>query len=469
MIVRVVALLLTTWVAIVCAVAGNTPGILGQTLSSPPGWVLPGATFDLDYARQRYWYQGRVASINQITATTRSTVATCISLGGTVQTVAGGVPCINDRGLSLWPASTNLLLQSAINTTNANWAGTRATLTGAAVTSPDDTTSAATLIEDATATSTHFAAQTVVKAASALPYNFTVWAKSSTRTRIALQLDDAAGNGAVMVCDLAGQQVGVNTAGVGVAFTALGQGVEAFANGWTRCRMTATSNTAVALVASVMLDSGSGTGALSNSYSGNGTSGGIIWGAQLEQRASYPSGYIPTTTASVTRNLEFDAVATTPALTTMFGTNGVSMFAQFTPMSAATPIANQYIIAASDSSLNNAYAIYRSLSGASLLGVLNTAATVTTSADTAAVLTNNVLHKVGYTSSVGTNTLVTATDGVIGTAASPAAIPSGALINRISIGSSGTSGSTFEGYIERVAVWPNTIMTSGQLKNLTSN
>jgi hypothetical protein len=60
-----------------------------------------------------------------------------------------------------------------------------------------------------------------------------------------------------------------------------------------------------------------------NSYLGDGTSGLYIWGAQLEV-GSYPTSYIPTTSASVTRNA--DVISKTGISSLIGQTEGVVFF-----------------------------------------------------------------------------------------------------------------------------------------------
>ncbi len=290
--------------------------------NSTPGWVQPGAIIDLNFANGTYWVNGRNAAPSAFLTLTRATAETCQTRGGVLFYAASGFPCITDLGLGSWKTATNLLLQSQFA---ATWTATRSTLTANAVASPDLTTDAATLIEDATATSTHVTLQSKVKAASALAYTYTVYAKASTRTRIMLEMDDGAGNGATAGFDLSGGQIAYAAAGLGVAFTAISGSISPMANGWYRCELQATSNTAVAVVSNVFLDNGAGTAAQSTSYSGDGVSGVAIFGAQLEQ-SNYSTPYIPTTTAAVTRNTDALSVSLTGITTTLISVGGAWMF-----------------------------------------------------------------------------------------------------------------------------------------------
>jgi hypothetical protein len=73
-------------------------------------------------------------------------------------------------------------------------------------------------------------------------------------------------------------------------------------NGWYRCSVTATplSTTTIRIQWNIVT---SATSPRVESYAGDGTSGLFIWGAQLEV-GSFPTTYITTTSASVTRNAD---------------------------------------------------------------------------------------------------------------------------------------------------------------------
>jgi hypothetical protein len=68
-------------------------------------------------------------------------------------------------------------------------------------------------------------------------------------------------------------------------------------NGWYRCSATGVSaGTFTSWILRIIKDA-------TSTYTGDGTSGIYIWGAQLEQ-GSYPTSYIPTTASTVTRTVD---------------------------------------------------------------------------------------------------------------------------------------------------------------------
>ena len=178
---------------------------------------------------------------------------------------------------------TNAMLQS--QTFATTWVTTRATVTGAAAVAPDGTSTATKLTEDSTVTSSHFTSQLVTVASSA--YTLSVYAKFANRQYIWMSMD---GSTTGCVFDL------VNGTMTFTNGTNLGS-ITALPNGWYRCSVTNVLS-AGSVGFYVGLSSASNWSYL---YSGDGTSGAYIWGAQLEAVA-LPTSYITTTTtaASVT-------------------------------------------------------------------------------------------------------------------------------------------------------------------------
>jgi hypothetical protein len=196
----------------------------------------------------------------------------------TYQNGGGGCP-----SLLLEKQSTNLALYSE-QFDNAYWAKTNATISANNTTSPDGTQNADLIIADTTNGVHQF--RTTVSSVTAQNYTMSIFAKKSGINFIRFWEDGQTGKQCYF---------NLNT-GVATNVDMTSVSIENIGNGWYRCiAIVPIPASGVFGFRVLVSQDGSAT-----AYAGNGTSGIFIWGAQLEA-SSYPTSYIPTTSASATR------------------------------------------------------------------------------------------------------------------------------------------------------------------------
>ncbi|MEN6301365.1 MAG: hypothetical protein ABFD96_01495 [Armatimonadia bacterium] len=181
---------------------------------------------------------------------------------------------------------------------NAAWVKTRASVSADQVAAPDGTLTADKLIEDTTASNSHRVQRTITLTGASV--TFSAYLKAAERTFAYLRMDDASTVKYVYV-DLSTGALGTVTSGVTGSVTSVG-------NGWYRVSMVFV---APAATASGVVVVGSAASGSSDTYTGNGTSGIYLWGAQLEANAT-ATDYTRNNGGVFPPRLDYDPVTLAP-------------------------------------------------------------------------------------------------------------------------------------------------------------
>ena len=248
---------------------------------------------------------------------TRASSGTFVDSAGVLQTAAIDVPRFDHNpttgeslGLLVEEQRTNLLVQS--ENFGTTWAtsgllafGSGSTLN--ALAAPDGQTTA-DLITENTSNSQHNVNQTSTTTGAK---RFSVFAKQGPGARLLRLIDFNATDGAQAETYF-NLSTGAVVSGPGA--------IQALPNGWYRCSIQST--TTVTSTYYITLASNSST----FSYTGDGTSGIYLWGAQLEAGA-FPTSYIPTTTAAATRSADVASIGSS-AFTSFYNQTEGTVFAE---------------------------------------------------------------------------------------------------------------------------------------------
>jgi hypothetical protein len=233
---------------------------------------------------------GGALSVGGTTALSSVNLTGSATVTGSVEATGGAVA--NQLLLSNFSAASSSVLRGGATNLisyseafdDAAWTKTRSSITANIVVAPDGTLTGDKLVEDTTASNTHFV--TRLTTVSAQSYTHTVYAKAAERSWIAMQGFIGTVN-ATAYFDLANGVVGTVTNGT--------SSIQAVGNGWYRCSMVYTVTTGTASVFAIFLATANNTAL----YTGDGTSGLFIWGAQLEA-SSTAGAYLKTVANAVT-------------------------------------------------------------------------------------------------------------------------------------------------------------------------
>ena len=280
----------------------------------------------------------------------------------------------NRLGLLVEEQRTNLLTYSE-DFSNADWTKSNATVTSNTIIAPDGTLTGDKLVED-TASASHEIVQALTPAAAS--YTMSFYVKANGRSFV--QISNTLVGTQFINFDLANGQVGSSSGYTGT-ITDIG-------NGWYRC--TATVSSAGGLFGQRISLITSSTAVRRESYTGDGTSGIYVWGAQLEAGA-FPTSYIPTSGSTATRAADVASI-TGADFKKWFNTDEGTLFADYVMGESNNP---QVPFAIDDATFNNRINLF---SDATTLSARSPVATVTVSGATQAsfsfaTVSANTSHK----------------------------------------------------------------------------
>jgi hypothetical protein len=239
--------------------------------------VAPGGALAGPWVQNSLWTAARaVPSLDLRFADNKSLVDATTGASLVTFTRASSGTFVGSDGL-LRSAVTNLVLRSE-EFDNAYWTKSGATVLADQTASPIGSVTADKLIESA-ANAEHWTGRLSLGLSSAI-YTCSIYAKAAERTSMSIFIDTSVTRRT--------QYFNLSTGTLESSSGGITSSIQSVGNGWYRCSITL--NAAEGFTNAVY------TSAIGNSniYTGDGTSGIFLWGAQLEQ-SSTAGEYIPTT------------------------------------------------------------------------------------------------------------------------------------------------------------------------------
>jgi len=258
------------------------------------GDLFSTAALDLQFARHK-------ALDSRITFT-RASSGTYVGSDGLIKTATTNEARFDHNpttreslGLLVEESRQNLLLQSEDFSTT--WGSSNYTITTNTTTAPNGTLTADKLTRNTLDTTTSVTQNITVNASTA--YNYSCFVKASEWNKVGLREGSSTGN--YVTFDLSTGSIISSSVATGA--------ITACPNGWYRISMQMTTGGAQTTYGArvIPLPPSYTSGTPSYSFAGDGTSGIYLWGAQLET-GSFPTSYIPTTTAAVTRSADVASI-----------------------------------------------------------------------------------------------------------------------------------------------------------------
>jgi hypothetical protein len=362
--------------------------------------------------------------------------------------------------LLLEDSSTNLLTYSE-DFDNAAWTKHNSSIFANAITAPDGNVTADKVVEDTTAAAIHRVSQPI-SITSGLTYTVSLYAKAAERSALRVEFDYGTKN-AVVLFDLSTGSVTYNEGD-----KASDTSIKSVGNGWWHVQVTVTADgTSGCLYLYGVPDSLLFGGV---AWDGDGTSGIYIWGAQLEE-GTYPTSYIPTTSAPVTRAADIStSTATTRAadvayidgtdFSDFYNQNEGSVVVEFDTNNSS---GHNRILAFSDSILTNNSLFITTSSAHDFLGMQQfSEGSFITEKDVYTDVVGKLLVGAMYQEDL----MQGAVDGgVAGNPVSGVKVPTN--VDRLTIGYTVTSNIPLNGHIRHLAYYPKAL-TDNNLIALTT-
>jgi hypothetical protein len=264
----------------------------------------------------------------------RGSIGTRVNRNRLIETVSANLPRFDYdpvtgecKGLLIEESRQNLLTYSD-DFSNAIYNIGNGSVDTNTITAPDGTITADAFRENTSSNNYHYFNQFITKAASSITYTFSIFVKSKGNRKVGLRIESG-GAGAISEFNIV---TGTNTyiATYNSGFSNPSSSSIKYPNDWYRITLTVTSNTSTSLFIQLYLINN-----ITNSsvYTGDGTSGIYVWGAQLEAGA-FPTSYIPTTASTVTRSAD-NASMTGTNFSSWYNSSEGTLFAKwsypFTP------------------------------------------------------------------------------------------------------------------------------------------